>query len=118
MMGDHEVGLGFLRNVAIDQHLLRRNRQFDLLEVITAHPELLGIGLDENTGIIVQGDEFEVIGASYVVIYDAERQLDSGGQFYFLAPGDRYNLKAREAARPRQLASPIDRVVKEPWTPR
>ena len=118
MMGDHEVGLGFLRNVAIDQHLLRRNRQFDLLEVITAHPELLGIGLDENTAIIVQGDEFEVIGASYVVIYDAERQLDSGGQFYFLAPGDRYNLKAREAARPRQLASPIDRVVKEPWTPR
>ncbi len=118
MMGDHEVGLGFLRNVAIDQHLLRRNRQFDLLEVITAHPELLGIGLDENTAIIVQGDEFEVIGASYVVIYDAERQLDSGGQFYFLAPGDRYNLKAREAARPRQSASPIDRVVKEPWTPR
>ena len=118
MMGDHEVGLGFLRNVAIDQHLLRRNRQFDLLEVITAHPELLGIGLDENTAIIVQGDEFEVIGASYVVVYDAERQLDSGGQFYFLAPGDRYNLKAREATRPRQSASPIDRVVKEPWTPR
>jgi cyanophycinase len=118
MMGDHEVGLGFLRNVAIDQHLLRRNRQFDLLEVITARPELLGIGLDENTAIIVQGDEFEVIGASYVVVYDAERQLDSGGQFYFLAPGDRYNLKAREATRPRQSVSPIDRVVKEPWTPR
>ena len=118
MMGDHEVGLGFLRNVAIDQHLLRRNRQFDLLEVITARPELLGIGLDENTAIIVQGDEFEVIGASYVVGYDAERQLDSGGQFYFLAPGDRYNLKAREATRPRQSVSPIDRVVKEPWTPR
>ena len=112
MMGDHEVGLGFLRNVAIDQHLLRRNRQFDLLEVITARPELLGIGLDENTAIIVQGDEFEVIGASYVVVYDAERQLDSGGQFYFLAPGDRYNLKAREATRPRQSVSPIDRVVK------
>ena len=118
MMGDHEVGLGFLRNVAIDQHLLRRNRQFDLLEVITARPELLGIGLDENTAIIVQGDEFEVIGVSYVVVYDAERQLDSGGQFYFLAPGDRYNLKAREATRPRQSVSPIDRVVKEPWTPR
>ena len=86
--------------------------------MITARPELLGIGLDENTAIIVQGDEFEVIGASYVVVYDAERQLDSGGQFYFLAPGDRYNLKAREAPRPRQSVSPIDRVVKEPWTPR
>ena len=118
MMGDHEVGLGFLRDVAIDQHLLKRNRQFDLLEVVTAHPDLLGIGLDENTAIIVQGDEFEVIGASYVVIYDAERQLDSGGQFYFLAPGDRYNLKTREATRPRQSVSPIDRVLKEPWTSR
>ncbi|NNF29412.1 MAG: cyanophycinase, partial [Gemmatimonadetes bacterium] len=48
MMGDHEVGLGFLRNVAVDQHLLRRNRQFDLIEVVEARPELLGIGLDEN----------------------------------------------------------------------
>ena len=118
MMGDHEAGLGFLRNVVIDQHLLRRNRQFDLLEVIEAHPELLGIGLDENTAIVVQGDEFEVIGASYAVIYDAERQLDSGGRFYFLAPGDHYNLKTREPTRPIQSEAPIDRVVEKPWTPR
>ena len=118
MMGDHEEGLGFLRNVAIDQHLLKRNRQFDLLEVIEAHPDLLGIGLDENTAIVVQGDEFEVIGASYAVIYDAERRLDSGGQFYFLAAGDRYNLKTREVTRPRQSMAPIDRVVKEPWSDR
>ena len=115
MMGDHVEGLGFIRDVAIDQHLLRRNRQFDLLEVIEAHPELLGIGLDENTAIVVEGDEFEVIGASYAVIYDAQRRLDSGGRFYFLAPGDRYNLKTREATRPRTSATPVDRVVKDPW---
>ena len=53
MMGDHEEGLGFLRDVAIDQHLLKRNRQFDLIEIIEAHPNLLGIGLDENTAIVV-----------------------------------------------------------------
>src|SRR5262249_39745448 len=34
MIGDHLEGLAFLRKSAIDQHLLRRNRQFDLLEVI------------------------------------------------------------------------------------
>ena len=36
MMGDHEEGFGFLRNTAIDQHVLRRNRQFDLIELIRA----------------------------------------------------------------------------------
>ena len=62
MMGDHTEGFGFLANVGIDQHLLRRNRHFDLVEVIEAHPELLGIGLDEDTAIVVRGNTFEVIG--------------------------------------------------------
>ncbi len=43
MMGDHEEGFAFINNVAIDQHLLRRNRQFDLVEILIAHPGLLGI---------------------------------------------------------------------------
>jgi cyanophycinase len=115
MMGDHEVGMGFLRNSAIDQHLLRRNRQFDLIEIIEAHPELLGIGIDENTAIVVQGDRFEVMGQGYVAIYDHESQLDSGGLFYLMAPGDRFNLITREATRPTTNQSPIDRVVKEKW---
>ncbi len=115
MMGDHEVGMGFLKNSAIDQHVLRRNRQFDLIEIIEAHPELLGIGIDENTAIVVQGDRFEVIGQGYVAIYDHESQLDSGGLFYFLAPGQRFNLLTREATRPITSQLPIDRVVKEKW---
>jgi cyanophycinase len=108
MMGDHEAGLGFVKNVAIDQHLLRRNRHFDLLEITQARPELLGIGIDENTAIVVKGDEFEVIGQSYVVIYDHQRQIDSGGDFYFLGVGDRFNLATREAFRGDQA---IERVV-------
>ena len=112
MMGDHEVGLGFLKGVAIDQHLLRRNRQFDLLEIVQARPDLLGIGIDENTAIIVQGDQFEVMGASYAVIYDPESGIDTGGDFFFLAPGDRYNLKTREAFRMGRTARPLDRVTR------
>lgn len=108
MMGDHEEGLGFLKNVAVDQHLLRRNRQFDLLEITAARPELLGIGLDENTAIVVQGDEFEVIGETYVVIYDSQRRIDSGGDFYFLDVGDRFNLATRTATRRGQA---LERVV-------
>ena len=115
MMGDHEVGFGFLHNVAIDQHLLRRNRQFDLIEVIEAHPELLGIGLDEDTAIVVRGDEFEVVGRSHVVIYDHERMLDFGGRFYFLGAGDRYDLKGRTTFRMQRALRPLDRVVERPW---
>ncbi len=117
MMGDHEVGMGFLKNVAIDQHLLRRNRQFDLIEVIRARPELLGIGIDENTAIVVRGDRFEVMGKGYVAIYDHERQIDSGGEFYFLAPGDRFNLATREATRPSTTQQVLDRIERRPWDP-
>ena len=115
MMGDHVVGMGFLKNTAIDQHLLKRNRQFDLIEIIKAHPELLGIGIDENTAILVRGDRFDVIGHGYVAIYDNNRMLDSGGPFYFLAPGDQFDLKTREASRPRTQNRPLDRIVKKEW---
>ncbi len=115
MMGDHEEGLSFLKDVAIDQHLLKRNRHFDLIEIIKAHPDLLGIGLDENTAIVVQRDRFEVMGQSYVAIFDHNSQIDSGGQFYFLAPGDRFNLKTREAFRPRSTDRPLDRIAKKEW---
>ena len=115
MMGDHVEGLGFIKNVAIDQHLLRRNRQFDLIEVIETFPDLLGIGLDENTAIVVQGDRFDVIGQSLVAIYDHNKTLDSGGLFYFLAPGDSFDLVTRQAFRPRNDRAPIERVVERRW---
>ncbi|HYB95490.1 MAG TPA: cyanophycinase [Vicinamibacterales bacterium] len=99
MIGDHTVGLGFLKNAAIDQHLLRRNRQFDMLEVIDKHPHLLGIGLDENTAIVVQGDRFDVIGQSYVVVYSNRPVAGANGRFYFLGAGDRFDMKTRQATR-------------------
>jgi cyanophycinase len=99
MIGDHTVGLGFLKNAAVDQHLLRRNRQFDMLEVIDKHPTLLGIGIDENTAIVVSGDEFDVIGKSYVVIYSNKPVAGAEGRFYFMGAGDRFDMKDRRATR-------------------
>jgi cyanophycinase len=99
MMGDHEVGFGFLKQTAIDQHLLHRNRQFDLVEVLEAHPELLGIGLDENTAIVVRGDELEVVGASYVAIYDRRGEWDPRRPFFLLGPGERLDLRSRKPMR-------------------
>lgn len=109
MMGDHEVGLGFLENTAIDQHLFARNRQFDMFEILDNRPELLGIGLDEDTGIVVQGGSFEVIGNSLVAIYDGTRwsaernttyQLpEKSREFYVLRRGQKYDLVNRKVIR-------------------
>ena len=63
----------------------------------------------------LRGDRLEVIGSGYVAIYDHTRRIDSGGQFYLLAPGDRYDLKTREAERLQPRGVPMERVVKKPW---
>ncbi len=115
MMGDHEEGFAFLKNTAIDQHLLRRNRQFDLIEIVEARPELLGIGIDENTAIVVRGDRFQVIGESYVAIYDHESMIGERGRFYFLAPGDQFDLAERAAYRVARELRPLDRVEARTW---
>lgn len=109
MMGDHEEGLGFITNIAIDQHVIARNRQFDLFEILKQKPELLGIGIDESTAIVVKGNTFKVIGKSYVIIYDGTfwsregsrlKKLPSKDQlFYHLRKGDSYNLKERKVIR-------------------
>ena len=115
MMGDHQRGFGYLRNVGIDQHVLMRNRQFDLIEVIETHPELLGIGIDEDTALVVQGDRAQVIGSSFVLVYDNQATTGVDGKFYFLAPGDRLNLATRESTRPSMTQSPIQGVEKKSW---
>ena len=95
LVGDHTQGLDFIHNVAIDQHILRRNRQFDLAGFVKTHPELLGIGIDENTAVVVQKNTFEVIGNSYVAVYDATAP-DATKPFIFLWKGQQYDLKERK----------------------
>jgi cyanophycinase len=118
MMGDHVKGFGFLKNVAIDQHLLARNRHFDLIPVIEKHPELLGIGIDEDTAIVVTGDRFEVVGKSVVAIYDNRRTLPNDGRFYFLRGGDTYDLKTRQARRRDYTDEPFEVAKPQPWPDR
>jgi len=105
MVGDHEEGLSFISNIAIDQHTLARNRQFDMFEILEKYPELLGVALDENTAMLVTGNEFEVIGQSYMLIYDGNHWDQTTGKyvangpgedkFHMLAPGRKYNLATR-----------------------
>jgi len=94
MAKGYEEGFGYLRGVAVDQHLLVRRRADDLVGVIAKKPELLGIGLDETAAIVVQGDRMEVIGRSVVGIYDGKEH--DGKRYYFLAPGEFFDLAARK----------------------
>jgi cyanophycinase len=94
MARGYEEGFGYLRSVAIDQHLLTRGRQDDLVEVIDKKPGLLGLGLDEPAAIVVHGDRFEVIGRSVVGIYDGKDH--DGKRYYFLAPGEQFDLRSRK----------------------
>jgi cyanophycinase len=111
LIGDHTQGLGFLKNSAIDQHILKRNRQFDLVELIKVAPQLIGIGLDEATAVYVHKDTLEVLGKSYVAIYDyntitgkgathingnREDFTASSGPFFFLSEGQKYDLFNRK----------------------
>lgn len=85
-----QEGFGFIKNVAIDQHISARGRENDLVEVIESHPELLGIGIDEYTAIHVQGDRFKVIGGGGVYIHDG---INS---WYKLTREDRFNMRERK----------------------
>lgn len=95
---DHLEGFGFLRNCAIDQHVLVRRREWDLVPVIQERPDLLGIGLDEDTAIVVRGDRCEVIGASKALFYDARRwpMADGAAPWLALRAGQQFDLARRE----------------------
>ena len=96
MSPGHEQGFAYIRNSAIDQHLLARKRENDMLPVIRKHPHLLGIGIDESTALYVRGNTAEVIGKSKVLFYDIELEKTVGKKFYTtLDPGDRFDLKSR-----------------------
>ena len=110
MMGDYQEGFALVNSIAIDQHHLARNRQFDLFEIKRKYPDLLGIGIEENTGVILSKDKFKVIGAGYVSIYDGTRwseerdtiyQLPPGvEQFYLLASNLEYDMRIRKVIFP------------------
>lgn len=117
LIGDHQRGFGFIRNSAIDQHVIPRKRQAGLIEVLTDPNQkmdqsinrqaLLGIGIDEATAIVVRKNEFEVIGRKngVVLIYDPTRWTSStadsdSDKYLTLKPGAKYNLETRTVLSP------------------
>jgi cyanophycinase len=64
-------GLEFLPGVLIDMHFAARGRLNRLLSAVAMYPHELGLGIDEDTAILVTGDRFEVLGAGSVTVIDA-----------------------------------------------
>ena len=107
---EHEKGFAFLRRSAIDQHINARMRWDDLIPVIQKMPNLLGIGLSEDTAIVVKGDTFEVMGKWKVAIHDNTRLYQPWEKPYFvLSAGDVYNMKARRVIKYGTGATPPPR---------
>ena len=104
MVKGRERGFALLKNVAINPHLSEAMRQTELVTIVDIYPKLLGIGIDEKAGIIVKGDRFEVFGQGRVAIYD--NQKHGSNWYYWLSPGDRFDLRTRTAERaPKARAS-------------
>jgi cyanophycinase len=104
------AGLRLLRNVIIDQHFAERGRIGRLLGAVALNPRILGIGIDENTAIIVNGEEFSVLGSGAVYVIDGASVTSSnvaeGGEdkralsisdvrLHVLSSGDRFDLNTR-----------------------
>jgi cyanophycinase len=94
----YERGFAYLPGTAIDQHFAQRNRFGDLSKVVAAHPQLLGIGLDESTAIVVRGHVAEVIGSNKVHFFDHKKpRVDGKPDYLSVESGGTYDLKERKA---------------------
>lgn len=80
-------GFGLLTNSTVAPHFAQRQYERGLKATIAAHPDLLGIGIDEATALIVHGSQIEVLGEGHVKLYDGR---DHHGQDCFtLSPGEK-----------------------------
>ncbi len=106
LRGNPEVevgeGFGFLPGTVIDQHFLKRNRQNRLINVVSTYPDLIGLGIDEDTAVIVEGQRLSVVGDSQVVTC-LPPTSDHPAELKVLKAGDEVNLATlSQAARKRK----------------
>lgn len=68
-------GLGLTKRLVIDQHFAQRHRIGRLLTAVALNPFLLGVGIDEDTAIVLEGNEMRVFGAGTVTVIDGGKIL-------------------------------------------
>jgi cyanophycinase len=87
------AGLGLLPGVIVDQHFVKRQRENRLFGLVLRHPGERGIGIDEDTALLVRGREGEVVGRGPVVVVDATGP--DRLEVRLLRPGQKVELDAR-----------------------
>ena len=93
----YERGFGYLPGCAVDQHFFARKRPPDMTGLMKQYPQLLGIGIDEGTAIVVKGTTAEVIGKTKVGFYDPKTWTKPGEKDYLeVLTGGKYDLKSRK----------------------
>jgi cyanophycinase len=92
----YERGFGFLPGVAVDQHFFARKRTADMTGLMKLYPQVLGIGIDEGTALVVQGSVADVIGRSKVAFYDYRTRPEGERDYEEVKAGEKYDLKARK----------------------
>jgi cyanophycinase len=113
-------GLGLLRDAVVDTHFSQRGRLPRLLAAVARNPHALGIGIDEDTAALVEGDELRVVGRGHVYVVDG-RSIDHtahsgtrplgiesahGATLHILGPADRFNLATRRPCLPEESTRP------------
>jgi len=109
-MANMIAGFGLVPELIIDQHFRQRDRIGRLLSLVAANPGLLGVGIDEDTATLIDGNgTLEVVGRHSVTIVDGQHMYSdvfqvkghggitvSGAVLHVLTPGRRFDLKTRK----------------------
>ncbi|WP_422106149.1 cyanophycinase [Winogradskyella sp.] len=103
-------GLSLIPELIIDTHFIRRGRFGRVTEAVAQYPKLVGLGLAEDTGLIIKNNCFEVIGSGMVIVFDGRKIkhnnhkiLEKGTPMsltnlrtHILSNGDRFNIKKKK----------------------
>ena len=112
-------GMEFIDGVVIDQHFAQRGRLGRLLSAVAQYPHHLGLGIDEDTAVIVRDNEFVVIGRGAVSVVDAgalsysnlaelrhnDAMVLCGVKLHILPAQYRFDLRARAQITGKQTGS-------------
>lgn len=113
-------GMSFIPELIIDSHFIRRGRFGRMAEAVARFPKLIGVGLAEDTGLIIKNGAFEVLGSGMVILFNARKAkhnnhaiLEKGTSMslvnlktHILASGDRFNIK-KKTVRVSPLSIPV-----------
>ncbi|MDG5490760.1 cyanophycinase [Psychroserpens sp. SPM9] len=103
-------GLGLIPSLIIDTHFIKRGRFGRVTEAVAQHPKLVGLGLAEDTGLIIKNGCFEVIGSGMVIVFDGRKIKHNNHKIlkegtpmsltnlrtHILSNGDRFNIKKKK----------------------